>query len=131
MRKPPTPRSPAITGSACGRSPPPVRRRGGTSLGPDAVTRFVVDPRDLELDNPAADPALLADLGAATTGGSVVPPEGLPAFLADVGGGAARTASESTVLSRTPLYDRLVGPGGCSSCLMGAEWFLRKKRGLV
>ncbi|MFH5805944.1 glutamine amidotransferase [Alienimonas sp. DA493] len=100
----------------------------GTLLGPDAVTRFVVDPRDLELDNPAADPALLADL-ARTTGGSVVPPEELPAFLARWAE-EPPAAAESTVLSRTPLYDKwwvpLIFVG-----LMGTEWYLRKKRGLV
>ncbi|NNJ26466.1 glutamine amidotransferase [Alienimonas chondri] len=102
--------------------------KGGSMVGPDAITRFVVDPRDLELDNPAADPALLADL-ARVTGGSVVPPEELPAFLAKWADEPPASA-ESTVLSRTPLYDKwwipLLFVG-----LLGTEWFLRKKRGLV
>ena len=100
----------------------------GTLLGPDAVTRFVVDPRDLELDNPAADPGLLAEL-AEVTGGSVVPPEELAAFLARWADGPP-AAAERTVLSRTPLYDGWWLPAAFVA-LLGTEWFLRKKRGLV
>jgi len=36
--------------------------RNGQALGLDGWTRFLVDSRDLELDNPAADPALLQEL---------------------------------------------------------------------
>ena len=100
----------------------------GTLLGPDAVTRFVVDPRDLELDNPAADPGLLAEL-AEVTGGSVVPPEELAAFLARWAD-EPPAAAERTVLSRTPLYDGWWLPAAFVA-LLGTEWFLRKKRGLV
>ncbi|MEM9701767.1 MAG: glutamine amidotransferase, partial [Planctomycetota bacterium] len=100
----------------------------GTLLGPDAVTRFIVDPRDLELDNPAADPALLATL-ANLTGGTVVPPEELPELLerwADEPPAAAETAT----LSRTPLYDQWWVPLLFVG-MLGTEWYLRKKRGLV
>ena len=102
--------------------------RDGNLLGPDATTRFLVDAVDLELDNPAADPGLLAEIAAAT-GGSVVPPEELPAFLtawaADPPGGAERV-----VVSRTPLYDGWWLPVAFAA-LLGAEWWLRKRRGLV
>ena len=102
--------------------------RDGTPLGPDAWTRFTVDARDLELDNPAADPALLAEL-TEITGGAVVPPERLDSFLArwltDPPGG-----EELEVTSRTPLYDRPWLPV-LFTALVGTEWYLRKKRGLV
>ena len=102
--------------------------RDGSLVGPDALTRFVVDATDLELDNPAADPALLAEI-ADLTGGAVVPPEELVSFLErwadDPPGGA-----EQTVLSRTPLYDGWWVPAMFAG-LLGTEWFLRKKRGLV
>ena len=102
--------------------------RDGSLLGPDATTRFVVDARDLELDNPAADRALLDEL-ARTTGGSVVPPEELPAFFARWAE-EPPAAVESAVLSRTPLYDQWWVPLLFVG-LTGTEWFLRKKRGLV
>ena len=109
-------------------SPPASGDAVGTLLGPDAVTRFVVDPRDLELDNPAADRALLDEIARATAG-SVVQPEELPAFLARWAD-EPPAAAESTVLTRVPLYDRwwlpLVFVG-----LLGTEWYLRKKKGLV
>src|SRR5262249_49587322 len=41
----------------------------GESLGPAATTRFIVDPRDLELDHPSADYDLLRQI-ATITGGS-------------------------------------------------------------
>jgi hypothetical protein len=53
--------------------------RKGKSLGFSAATRFVVDARDLELDNPAADPGLMAEL-ATLTGGTLVPPEDFGKF---------------------------------------------------
>ena len=109
-------------------SPPSPDGGAGTLLGPDAVTRFVVDPRDLELDNPAADRALLDEI-ARITAGSVVQPEELPAFLARWAD-EPPAAAESTVLTRIPLYDRwwlpLLFVG-----LLGTEWYLRKKKGLV
>ena len=102
--------------------------KDGALLGPDATTRFIVDAVDLELDNPAADPGALAEI-TALTGGAVVPPEELTAFLekwaADPPGGA-----EQTVLSRTPLYDGWWLPL-LFAALLGTEWYLRKKRGLV
>ena len=102
--------------------------KDGTLVGPDALARFVVDAVDLELDNPAADPGLLASIAEAT-GGAVVPPEELTAFLErwaeEPPGGA-----EQTVLSRTPLYDGWWIPL-LFAALLGGEWYLRKKRGLV
>ena len=58
-----------------------VRAEKGSKLvGPDDYARFIVDERNLELDNPAADPALMDQI-AALTGGATVAPEQLTAFL--------------------------------------------------
>jgi len=54
--------------------------KNGTSLGFDATTRFIVDPRDLELDNPAADYSLLEAISS-LSGGTSLPPEELESFL--------------------------------------------------
>ena len=100
----------------------------GRSLGLDGWTRFLVELRDLELDNPAADPALMAEL-AELSGGTVVPPEQLTTlldrWLVDPPG-----RERLTVFRRTLLWDNawllavFVG-------LIGLEWFFRKRFGLV
>lgn len=102
--------------------------RDGRSLGLDGWTRFLVDLRDLELDNPAADPALLTEL-AELSGGTVIPPEQLATlldrWLVDPPG-----RERLTVHRRTSLWDNawllslFVG-------LIGLEWFFRKRSGLV
>ncbi|MGC1273977.1 MAG: hypothetical protein WBC44_09740, partial [Planctomycetaceae bacterium] len=102
--------------------------REGRSLGLDGWTRFLVDVRDLELDNPAADPALLTEL-AELSGGTVIPPEQLATlldrWLVDPPG-----RERLTVFRRTSLWDNawllavFVG-------LIGLEWFFRKRSGLV
>jgi uncharacterized membrane protein len=102
--------------------------KDGRSLGLDGWTRFLVDPRDLELDNPAADPALLAEL-AELSGGSVEPPEKI-ATLLDRWLAAPPGRKALTVFRRTPLWDNayllLVFVG-----LVGSEWYFRKRFGLV
>lgn len=103
-------------------------RKDGTLVGFDAMTRFIVDARDLEMDNPAADPALLQEI-AQITGGAVVPPEEFSDFLARLIENDALNPEE-TYVTRVSLWDNwyflltFVG-------LMTVEWFLRKKRGLV
>ena len=91
-------------------------------------SRFLVDERDLELDNPAADHALLAEL-AALTGGSVVTPEQHGAFLERLlKEGLVRR--EETEVTRVTLWDNwsfLI----LFVALLSAEWTLRKLRGLV
>ena len=92
------------------------------------TSRFLVDERDLELDNPAADHALLAEL-AALTGGSVVAPEQHGAFLERLRKeGLVRR--EETEVTRVTLWDNwpflLV-----FVALLSAEWTVRKLRGLV
>ena len=102
--------------------------KGGKSLGFDASTRFIVDARDLEMDNPAADLALLEEISV-LTGGTSMPPEQLPSHLDNLlEEGMLNT--EVTKLSRITLWDNwpflLV-----FVAIMSVEWYIRKRRGLV
>lgn len=101
---------------------------GGEPIPGQATTRFLVDSRDLELDNPAADPALLKDL-ARNTGGRVIPPEELKDFLAELIEEGPASLEEKHV-TRVPLWDNWWFLG-CFVLLMSIEWFVRKRRGLV
>jgi uncharacterized membrane protein len=98
----------------------------GASLG-SARARFLVFDQDLELDNPAADPTAMASL-AAMTGGQSLPPEQFGELLERLK--AYPDQLEIQVQTRRELYDNpflfvlLIG-------MMGTEWFLRKKWGLV
>jgi uncharacterized membrane protein len=98
-------------------------------LGFDAWTRFIIDSRDLEMDNPAADLALLEEI-AALTGGTSMPPEQFTSFLERLLAGDGLRKLEVTHLNRITLWDNwpflLVFVG-----VMSVEWFLRKRRGLV
>ncbi len=103
-------------------------KKNGTSLGFDATTRFIVDPRDLELDNPAADYSLLEAI-ASLSGGTSLPPEDLESFLTRMNDEKTWN-KDLTRYRRIPLWDNwyflflfLV--------LLTAEWFLRKNKGLV
>lgn len=102
--------------------------KGGQALGLDGWARFLVDSRDLELDNPAADPALLQEL-AELSGGSVVPPEQLATHL-DRWIGEPPGKERLTVFRRTPLWDNAYLLA-LFVALIGSEWFLRKRYGLV
>jgi hypothetical protein len=100
---------------------------GGKSIGLPATTRFIVESRDPELDNPASDPDLMAEV-AELTGASVVPPEKLGTFLDDL-----LKSGISTELTRNRLVNlwdnwplMLIFVG-----LMSVEWFIRKRNGLV
>ena len=101
-------------------------RKDGQVLGLDAVTRFIVDPRDLELDQPNADYALLKQI-AELTGGQLLQPEDLDGFLERIETLKLEDLTRVTIL---PLWDNVwvllafVG-------LMTAEWALRKKWGLA
>jgi hypothetical protein len=98
----------------------------GQPLG-SARARFLIFEQDLELDNPGADVATMQSL-ASLTGGESLAPEELPALV-------RRLAEETDELlvqreTKQSLWDRwsmflaLVG-------LLTAEWFLRKRWGLV
>jgi hypothetical protein len=101
--------------------------RNGQSLGPPATTRFIVDPRDPELDNPAADPDLMAEI-AALTGANPIPAENVPSFFQDLL--HAGLTTELTQHTQVNLWDDwpllLV-----FVALMTTEWFVRKRRGMV
>jgi hypothetical protein len=100
---------------------------GGQSIGLPAESRFIVYEQDLELHNPAADFTLLDEISR-ITGGTTVPPEELGAHL-------RRRAREGlnveiTEIERVTLWDHwplLV----LFSLTLSAEWYVRKRRGLV
>jgi len=100
--------------------------KDGKSLG-QGKSRFLVFAQDLELDNPAADPASLASL-AAMTGGRSLPPEQLPALLREL----QDKARDSDVSSETKqsLWDNWLVLIAFVS-LLATEWYLRKRWGLV
>ncbi len=98
----------------------------GQPLG-SSRARFLVFEQDLELDNPGADTATMQSL-ASLTGGRSLAPEELPDLI-------RRLAAETDELivereTKRSLWDTwstflaLVG-------LLSAEWFLRKRWGLV
>ena len=104
-------------------------RDGATELG-SADARFLVPDQDMELDQPAAEPTLMASLAnlTAETGGRGLAPEELPGLLEEL---KARTSEfEEEILQKRTLWDSwflmfvLVG-------LFGGEWFLRKRWGMV
>lgn len=99
----------------------------GKEIG-QAESRFLVDQRDLELDNPAADHSLLAEL-ASLTGGRLVTPEQHAEFL-DRLQKEGLVRREETELTRLTLWDNwpfLI----TFVALLTLEWTARKMRGLV
>ena len=95
-----------------------------------AKARFLVFPYDLELDNPAADPGLLASLAQLTepSGGRTLAPEELSDLLDEL----HRQPPQYEILQQTKLtyYDRWE-VFMLFVVLMSVEWFLRKRWGLV
>lgn len=99
----------------------------GTSVGTPARTRFIVYEHDLELHNPAADPAFAAEL-AETTGGENVKSEELGDFLRRLL--KKDLQPDNARLTTISLWDNwffLV----LFVTIMTIEWFVRKTRGLV
>jgi len=97
------------------------------SLGVSALSRFIVDARDLEMDNPAADPETMNEI-AELTGGSVVAPEDFGAFLERLL--EEGVPEELQRFKRINLWDGwpllLIFAG-----LLSMEWTIRKLRGMV
>lgn len=99
----------------------------GQSLGLPASTRFVVDSRDLEMDNPAADPGMMAEI-ADISGGSVILPEEFGEFLTRLlDDGVSRDLKR---YRRINLWDGWP-PLLIFVVVISLEWTIRKLRGLV
>lgn len=100
--------------------------RDGNQIGLDAHTRFIVDPRDLELDQPNADYETLQRI-AEFTGGQMLRSEDLPGWLQRLGELKLDDLTRVTIL---PLWDNwwlLLSFVG----VMTAEWSFRKRWGLA
>src|SRR5690606_29350908 len=104
-------------------------KKGGNTLGM-ARARFLVFEQDLELDNAAADPTLLASLAriTASAGGQAYAPEELPTLIGEIQKKPLELEVETQVKESPwntwPFFLLFVG-------LLCTEWFLRKKWGLV
>lgn len=106
-----------------------VAKHGDKVLG-TATARFLVPDEDLELDRPAAEPALMAQIARMTSeaGGRSLAPEELPQLLEELASREPEVKQE--VLTRVTYWDTwpfflaFVG-------LLGVEWYLRKRWGLV
>jgi hypothetical protein len=101
-------------------------RKNGQVLGLGATTRFIVDARDLELDQPNADYDLLRQI-ADITGGQSLQSEDLEGFVKRLEG---MKLEDLTRVSVVPLWDNFWLLGLLVS-LLTAEWALRKKWGLA
>jgi hypothetical protein len=104
-------------------------RSGGKELG-TAQARFLVPDQDLELDQPAADPGLLAQLAAMTSaaGGQALAPEELPSLLKRLAAEPPQVNEE--ILAKVTYWD--TWPFFLLFVLLlAAEWYLRRRWGLV
>jgi hypothetical protein len=102
---------------------------GGETVG-TAEARFVVPDQDLELDRPAAEPSLMAQLAEMTkaSDGAALAAEELPDLLKRLAERPQdlkeQVLARSTYWDKWPFFLTFVG-------LLGVEWFLRKRWGLV
>jgi len=105
-----------------------VRTREPAGTEPrEASARFTVFRQDLELANPRANPLLMRQLAEATGGGPRLPEE-LPAIFTELGEQPAVYESRKQwSLSPWDTWPMLLLLAGA----MIAEWYLRKKWGLV
>ncbi len=101
----------------------------GQVLG-TAQARFTIPDRDMELDQPAAERTFLDSLAniTADAGGEGLAPEELPDLLEQLKSRTAQFEEEirqqQTLWDTWPVFLGLVG-------MLGTEWFLRKRWGLV
>jgi uncharacterized membrane protein len=104
----------------------------GRKLG-SARAEFLVFDRDIELSNPAADPDQMAALAAWTKGegGRALAPEELPQQIDEIRNRPKEYEVRQTKwqLASTPTDAWLFF--GLFIGLLGTDWFLRKKWGLV
>jgi hypothetical protein len=111
------------------RSPPSPEGRGSELLG-TAEARFLVPAQDLELDRPAAEPGVMAQLAEMTkpAAGAALAAEELPDLLKRLAEKPPELKEEVvakvTYWDTWPYFLLFVG-------LLGTEWFLRKRWGLV
>jgi hypothetical protein len=101
--------------------------KDGAHVGMGADARFLIYEQDLELYNPASDPALMEEI-ARITGGVAVAPEELAAHVKRMASQPLNV--EVTRVRRVNIWDNaylLL----LFALLMTLEWILRKKRGLV
>lgn len=102
---------------------------GATDLGA-AEARFLVPNQDLELDRPAAEPTLMAQLAEMTkpAGGAAMAAEELPDLLKRLAAKPPELKEEVTAKvtywDTWPFFLAFVG-------LLGGEWYLRKRWGMV
>ncbi len=93
-----------------------------------AEGRFTVHHQDLELDNPAARPGVMAALAKMTPGGEAIAPERLGELFEELKQKPAElkveTQSKSTPWDKPEFFLVIVA-------LLSTEWFLRKKWGMV
>ncbi len=107
-----------------------VTAKNGAEVLGTAEARFLVPHQDLELDRPAAEPSLMAQLAETTkaAGGAALAPEELPDLLKRLADKPPEVKQE--VIAKVTYWDTwpffLVFVG-----LVGTEWFLRKRWGLV
>jgi uncharacterized membrane protein len=104
-------------------------RNGEQELG-KAEARFLVPNQDLELDRPAAEPSLMAQLAEMTSsaGGKALAPEELPTLIKHFADEPPKLQEEVvakvTYWDKWPFFLLFVA-------LLGVEWYLRKRWGLV
>ena len=95
-----------------------------------AQARFTVPDRDMELDQPAAEPTFMASLAGLTSdaGGAGLAPEELPKLLERLEDRfeefEEEVSSQQSLWDTWPVLTALVG-------LLSTEWYLRKRWGLV
>jgi uncharacterized membrane protein len=102
---------------------------GGAELG-TAEARFLVPNQDVELDRPAAEPTLMTQLAEMTkpAGGAALAAEELPDLLKRLANKPPELKEEVTAKvtywDTWPFFLAVVA-------LLGGEWYLRKRWGLV
>jgi hypothetical protein len=106
----------------------------GEAVVASANKDFVVEKRDFELGDPAANPGLLEMLSRITerAGGKAIAPEQLSSLLDEIK--ASPPKSEIETQSKWQLGDTVADAWsyfGVLVLLLSTEWFLRKKWGLV
>ena len=107
-----------------------VATTDGAAIQDTAQARFLVPDQDMELDQPAAEPTLMAALANLTTqsGGQGLAPEELPSLLEQLQSRTSEFEEEiskhRTLWDTWPMFLTLV-------TVLTVEWWLRKQWGLV